>query len=238
VIVGISNFSVFPDSSWAATLMLVVTVGITAVFTWQSGEATRKIARYCICADFVICAILCVNLSSHWLLAREVSAARQGVQERHAEEDREERRRTAEAERQLALKKAEVEADAAKTRLANAERRRLAQLPMPERRSILPAATPEPARAPTIQPLSLVSGSAVAVSIPIVTAPRLTPDQVRESWWWKLTALAFAECFASVLAGAILAGVWEWDRNRDGVPDHLQNLQTGAAGPRETSAGK
>ena len=26
----------------------------------------------------------------------------------------------------------------------------------------------------------------------------------------------------SVLAGAILAGIWEWDRNRDGIPDRLQ----------------
>jgi hypothetical protein len=34
VVVGISNFHVFPDSSWAATIMLVVTVGAAAVFTW------------------------------------------------------------------------------------------------------------------------------------------------------------------------------------------------------------
>ena len=83
VIVGISNLTVFPDSAWAATLMLVTTVAISAIFTWQSGEATPKIARYCIVADFIIAAILCVNLGSHWLLAREVSAAKQGVVERH-----------------------------------------------------------------------------------------------------------------------------------------------------------
>jgi hypothetical protein len=60
------------------------------------------------------------------------------------------------------------------------------------------------------------------VTFPVELAHRLTPEQVRKSWWWKLTALAFAECFASVLAGAILAGIWEWDRNHDGVPDYLQ----------------
>jgi len=42
VVVGVSNFTVFPDSAWAATLMLVVTVGISAVFTWQSGNATLR----------------------------------------------------------------------------------------------------------------------------------------------------------------------------------------------------
>jgi hypothetical protein len=222
VIVGISNFSVFPDAAWLATLMLVVTVGVAAVFTWQSGEATRKIARYCICADFVICAILCVNLGAHWLLAREVSAAKQGVVERHVEEDRDDRRKAADVERQLELKKAEAELAATNIKLQNAERRRLAQLPVAERRSTIQPAKAEPTNAHVIQPLSLVSGPVLAVSVPIGIAPRLTPDQVRESWWWKLTALAFAECFASVLAGAILAGVWEWDRNHDGIPDHLQ----------------
>jgi hypothetical protein len=102
--------------------MLVATVGISSVFTWQSGDATPKIARYCICADFVICAILCLNLAGHWILAREVSAAKQGVVDRHAEEERQDRRAEAEAERQLALKKAEAD-------LTRAEARRLAQLP-------------------------------------------------------------------------------------------------------------
>jgi len=203
IVVGISNFGVFPDSAWAATLMLVVTVGVAGIFTWQSGEATDKISRYCIIADTVIAVILCANLGSHWLLAREVSAARQGVQERHAEENREEERKAAETDRQLALKKAEAD-------LQNAERRRLAALPRSERRSAISAPRVEPK--PTIQPLTIASMGKI----------RQTPEQVRESWWWFLTALAFAECFASVLAGAILAGIWEWDRNRDGIADHLQ----------------
>ena len=210
VIVGISNFTVFPDAAWLATLMLAVTAGIAAVFTWQSGEATRKIARYCICADFVICAILCVNLGCHWLLAREVSAARQGVTERHSEEDRDDRRKSADTDRQLALKKAEAD-------LQEAERRRLRLLPRSERRSAMP--TPEPTNAPIMAPMSLVAAGTVSIS---TLTLRLTPDQVRESWWYKLTALAFAETFASVLAGAILFGMWEWDRNRDSIPDHLQ----------------
>lgn len=211
VVVGISNFGVFPDSAWAATLMLVVTVGIAAIFTWQSGSATQKISRYCIAADFVIAAILCVNLGSHWLLAREVAAAKQGVEERHSEEDREEKRRADDTERQLKLK----EADA---KLQYAEAARLRRLPFSERRSAMSATKSEPTKPPTMQPMTLAPlGGAVAQM-----RAKLSPEQVRESWWWKLTALAFAECFASVLAGAILAGIWEWDRNRDGIADHLQ----------------
>ena len=221
VIVGISNYTVFPDSLWQATLMLAVTVSASAIFTWQSGEATRKISRYCIVADFIICAILCANLAGHWILAREVSAARQGVVERHAEEDRTDARKAADVERQLKLRQAEAELADKQAKLQREERRRLAQLPVSERRSMMSApAAPEPTQMPIIAPMSLVPPGSATAPAPLA---RLTPDQVRESWWWKLTALAIAECVAGVLAGAILAGVWEWDRNHDGIPDHLQN---------------
>ena len=205
LVVGISNFYVFPDSALSATLMLIVTVGVSGIFTYFSGDATARIRRYCIIADVIICLILCVNLGSHWLLAREISASRQGVEERHAEEDREEQRKAAEAERELALRKAEAN-------LQNAERRRLAALPKEERRSALSA----PKASTAIQPHTLAPPDQVRV------LKRLTPEQVRESWWLFLTVLAFAEVFAAVLGGAILAGIWEWDRNHDGIPDHLQ----------------
>lgn len=222
IVVGISNFHVFPDSSWAATIMLALTVGAAAIFTWQSSDATPKIARYCICADFVIAAILCANLAAHWILAREVSAAKQGLVERHTEEDRDDRRAKERNDRELALREADAKVAAENAKLQREERRRLAQLPVGERRSAMSAPKAEPAKPPTVQPMALVAPGAVAsVSIPIVTA-RLTPEQVRDSWWWTLTALAIAEVAASVLAGAILGGIWEWDRNKDGIPDHLQ----------------
>jgi len=207
LMVGISNFHVFPDASLLATLMLVVTAGVAGVFTYFSGDATAKVRRYCILADVAICAILCVNLGGHWILAREVSAARQGVEERHAEEEREERRREAEAQRQLRLKEAEAELVRDQTKVIREERRRLAQLPPGERRSVLKTppkveAAAAPATAATIQPLSLAP-----VETPKTLAPRMTPDEVREKWWWFLTALAIAECAASVLAGVVLSGV-------------------------------
>lgn len=215
--VGISNAYVFPDSFLLATILLIVTVGIAAVFTWFSGEATPKIARYCILADILICAILVVNVGGHWMLAREVSAAKQGVEERHAEEDREEIRKAADVEQRLKLAEAEAKLAKEQAKAAYQERRRLAALPVEQRRSVLSAPKSEPA--PSVSPLSLVPVASAPVA---AIKPKLTPEQVRERWWWFLTALAIAECAASVLAGAILAGVWEWDRNRDGIPDHLQ----------------
>jgi hypothetical protein len=217
VVVGISNFGVFPDSAITATIMLVVTVGVAGIFTWQSGDATPRISRYCICADFVISAILCLNLGAHWLLAREVSAAKQGVEERYAEEDRELRREKAKTELEIARKQADAELAKQNAILQSAEARRLARLPRSERRSALTLQKPEMNPTPTPAPVSLAPAIAK-----IEAAPKPTPDQVRESWWWKLTALAFAETFASVLAGAILAGIWEWDRKRNGILDHLQ----------------
>jgi len=237
LMVGISNFHVFPDASLLATLMLVVTAGVAGVFTYFSGDATAKVRRYCILADVAICAILCVNLGGHWILAREVSTARQGVEARHAEEEREERRREAEAERQLRLKEAEAALVRDQAKVIREERRRLAQLPPSERRSVLRAPTKVeaaamPAAAATIQPIGMAP-----VETPKTLAPRMTPDDVREKWWWFLTALAIAECAASVLAGVVLSGVWEWDRNHYGTPDHLRK-GAGVASPREISAPK
>src|SRR5262249_24551640 len=190
--------------------MLLTTVGVAGVFTYCSGDATANVRRYCIVADIVICLILCLNLGAHWLLAREVSAARQGVEERHSEEDREELRRSAEAERQFALEKGDLD-------VQKEERRRLKLLPVDHRRSTLATPKVEPTKAPLIAPMSLLHPG-----VTVEQATRLTPEQVRQSWWWKLTALAFAECFASVLAGSLLAVAWEWDRDHDEVPDRLQ----------------
>lgn len=230
IFVGYSNFSAFPDSSGLATLMLIITVIIAGVFTWKSNEATRKIQQYCVIADVVICAILCVNMGCHWILVREVSAAKQATVERHTEEDREEARKTADTERQLALKKAEAdlakaEAErAAKSAAAiQAEARRLAQLPRSMRRNSSPVAvaTARPATPETTKADNL---PAEAAPPPATIAPKATEEEVRNRWWWILTTLAFAECFASVLAGAILVGAWEWDRNKDGIADHLQSF--------------
>ena len=230
LMVGISNFYVFPDSSLLATLMLIVTAGVAGVFTYFSGDATVKVRRYCILADVAICAILCVNLGGHWILAREVSAARQGVKERHVEEDRDLQREKAKTEFEIARKNADAVLAKENAKLQNAERRRLANLPIEQRRSVLAAPKVEEQVAATIQPLSLVPIPVTEAKVAVTL--KQTPEQVRERWWWFLTALAIAECAASILAGVILAGVWEWDRNHDGIPDHLQK-PTGVEWPHQ-----
>jgi hypothetical protein len=214
IVVGIGNFKAFPDSFLLATFMLLATVIVSGVFTWKSKDATQKVQRYCLIADILICVILCVNVGGHWIFSREVSGAKQATIERNAEEDRQLERERVRTELEIARKKAEAEAAAANTRLANAEARRLAQLPASERRA-RSAPRREVAPPPVPEPVKTLAAQTTP-------APRLTLEQVYEKWWWFLTALAFAECFASVLAGAVLMAVWEWDRDRDGVPDNLQ----------------
>src|SRR5262245_28436366 len=188
VVVGVSNFKAFPESSFLATIMLLTTVGVAGLFTWKSNHATPKIVRYCIIADIIICALLCVNVGCHWIFSRELSGAKQSTIERHAEEDREEKRKTADAERQLALKKAEAElakADAARAastaKAIAAETRRLAQLPRWMRRDSTPVsaptARPEPTAAETPAPAVEAAATTAAVK------PKVTEEQVRESWW-------------------------------------------------------
>src|SRR5262245_52800590 len=172
IVVGVSNFNAFPDSSFLATVMLLATVGVSGLFTWKSNLATPKIVRYCIVADIVICALLCVNVGGHWIFSRELSGAEQSTVERHAEEDREDGRKKAETERMVALKKAEVElAKAEADRAAKnaqaiaAEERRLTRLPRWMRRDSSPVS------APTVQP-------AVTLPSPIVPVPETnaTPE--------------------------------------------------------------
>src|SRR5262249_56478992 len=98
--------------------------------------------------------------------------------------------------------------------------RRLEHRPAGESRSVLKAqpkvsTSATPAAVVTIQPLSLAP-----VETAKILAHRMTPDEVREKWWWFLTALAIAECASSVLAGVVLSGGWGWDRNPDGITDH------------------
>jgi len=230
--VGISNYYVFYDSFWMATILLAITVGVAAVAAYYSGDATPKVRHYCIIFHLIIGAVLCVNLASHFVLARQISAAKTGVIDRHEEENRQETFRELEANRQAKLL-------AEQRALAEEERKRLraeagrleAMRRMGYRGGYVPPAS-APAPAPTVQAPQLPDSLTKREE---KSAPAKTPEQLQREWNPWLTFWAFADVFISVLGGLILAGRWEWDRNHDGVADHLQKPNEF---PHEVDAGK
>lgn len=236
IAVGISNYYVFYDSFWMATILLIMTVGVAAVTAYYSGDATEKIRRYCIVFHLVIGVFLCINLASHFVLAREVSAALEGVESRHTEEDRQEGFKQADAERQAKLIAEQRALEEARQRALRAEAAKLNAMRRMGYRGDGVAVLPPPAPAPTIE----------APKIEVSEAPRAkreekhvtpkSPEQIRREWNAWLTFWAFADVFASVIGGLILAGRWEWDRNRDGIPDHLQHTAPPLTSPFTTDA--
>lgn len=232
IAVGISNYFVFYDSFWMATILLIMTVGVAAVTAYYSGDATQKIRRYCIIFHLVIGIFLCINLASHFVLAREVSAAKEGVVSRHEEEDRQEVFKQAEASRRAKLMAEQRALEDARQKALRAEAAKLnAMRRMGYRGDGIPLAPPAPAptiEEPKINETPIVKGKGD------VATPK-TAEQIRREWNAWLTFWAFADVFASVIGGLILAGRWEWDRNRDGIADHLQQpILTGSTWDEET----
>lgn len=220
--VGISNYYVFYDSFWMATILLAITVGVAAVAAYYSGDATPKVRHYCIIFHLVIGSVLCVNLASHFVLARQISAAKTGVQDRHEEENRQETFRQLEAERQSKLIAEQVALAEAERKRARAESARFEAMRRMGYRggytgpssAPIPAPAVEEVKAPTL-PESLTKREEKR------EVPK-TPEQLQKEWNPWLTFWAFADVFISVLGGLILAGRWEWDRNHNGIPDNQE----------------
>lgn len=222
VLIGISNFRVFKDSWIEATIMLVLTVVVTAVFIWNSSKATPKVAKYCHVCGFAAALTLGVNLGGHWLMTREYIAAEKVVASRREEEDRTEKRRAAEDQRALMLKKADLELIRSTQAAIDSDRARLRQLPWYERRSAI-ASAPAPAPAPAPEVVASVSAPAPAMPVGVEKVveviKRLTPEEVINKWSWFLTIMAYVDAAVSVVLGGLLFAVWEWDRNGNGVND-------------------
>src|SRR5262245_23624611 len=177
VAVGISNYFVFYDSFWMATILLVMTVGVASVTAYYSGDATQKIRHYCILFHLIIGVVLCVNLASHFVLARQVSAAKEDVTDRHEEEDRQEVFKQAEAERtarliaeQRALEEARQKALRAEAAKLNAMRR------MGYRGDGVSVSSP-PLPAPTIE----ISAAPITKGKGKAESPK-SPEQIRREW--------------------------------------------------------
>ncbi len=221
-LIGISNFRVFKDSWLEATIMLVLTVVVTAVFIWNSAKATPKVAKYCHVCGFAAALTLGVNLGGHWLMTREYIAAEKVVSDRREEEDRTEQRRAAEDQRALMLKQADLELIRSTRAAIDADRARLRNLPWEERRSAIASApAPAPAPAPEISAPASMSAPVVPVGVEKVVEviKRLTPEEVINKWSWFLTIMAYVDAAVSVVLGGLLFAVWEWDRNGNGIND-------------------
>jgi|SRR5262245_3949397 len=190
-LVGISNFNVFPTTYWQATIMLLITVIVAGLFTWHARNATQKTWKYVMIFHLILCSVLCANVVCHWLLAREVNAARDAVTARHVEEDR-------------ALDR-ELKLNESRTGLINAERNAIRHLPFDQRRSSVFPST------------GTVNGQSA-------NQLGMTEEDVKTGWFPWLTWLTIAEVSAAIFLGAILMCVWEWDRNKNGIPDHLEEL--------------
>jgi hypothetical protein len=218
--VGISNYIAYPESFWLATILLAVTVGIAGVVAWYSGDATAKVARYCIILHLTIGVVLAINLASHFILAREVSGARMGVQDRHVEEDRQNKFREDETARkkQLLAEQRELEKERARAlrmeAIRNDSARRLGYRP-PIASNPIPASTVNALPVPT---------AAVIEEAAKPSVKRMSPEEVLGHWRNWLTAWAFVDMFISILGGLILVGRWEWDTNHNGIPDNIEKL--------------
>lgn len=225
--VGISNFNVFPDTWLLVTLILVTTVGVACAFTGLASRATRKVLRYCVVADVIIAGVLVANLAAHLVLTREISAANQDVSERRAEDAIQDKREDERMQREIMRANAKAKFAESQARLAdsqaklqNAEAVRLARLPRSQRRSALAASSSIEWQEPTAQ----IEPGEKPDAIERVKVAIRTPTEIRAAWWPLLIALAIAECVASVLAGAILMAAWEWDKNGNGIADHLEGV--------------
>lgn len=217
ILLAVANAQVFPESTWLATGMVLVSVGIAGIFTVASAYATPHVRRYMLFAHLALCLVMGANLACHWVLSREVSGARQSVAERRADEDRAEERRkaaVADAERLLA---AQRELSQAEARRLNAEARRnytARQLGLSVSPSFRRAAPPQ-------APISLAP-VIPELPHPAESSPVVTVEQVMAKWNPRLIYFAIADFLVSLVAFGIALLLWEWDKDGDGVPDHRQ----------------
>jgi hypothetical protein len=230
----VANNQVFPDSSWLATGMVLTTFGVAVIFAVASSYATDKVRKYVLMAALVLAVELAANLAVHWVLSREVSGAKQATTARHDEEDRAEARREAEAKRQkelmaqqkelLAEQKALTAETARQLRyeaIRNDSARRLGiRAPRGATVTTPPSA---PIVAPTIESTVEPITEPTAKADGQIKEPPKTVEQVMAKYSGWLLVFAIIDLLSSVVAFGVCALLWEWDRNRNGIPDHLEN---------------
>lgn len=207
-VVGFSNKEIFPGMWEIMTALLVITVGAAALTHDMADEPDTTLRQFGLVAVVALGAVLYLNCISHVTYRREIEASGQGVQELHAEQDRQNKLAEDAARRQVEL------ANAEKARL-DAQRRVLVQLPTSQRRNVpltsaLPSTNPaQPEPAPQILEAS---------------APKETPAQIRDKWNPRLLWLLVIETGMAILGLLVLFAVRHWDGDENGVPDWLQRV--------------
>jgi len=219
IAVGISNKQVFAAAFPIATIGLIVTVGVSLVVTYFSGNAAPRTRRYAILLDIVIAVILCLNFLFHFQLAREIAAADEAKTARVEDNKQFQEDLDRDVQRRVALAGADAERLKAESENLDKQRRLLVQVPVEQRRFYAPKST-----SPQLPAATSTPAFTSKVTTAIVAAVEIkSPEQVRMEWFGWLFWAAAAEIFAAVLGGMVLLGVWQWDVNGDGIPDDQQS---------------
>lgn len=218
--IAYSTWHVFRDAFPIIALLLVISVGVSAWTVVQADEPDSRLRQAGLAAKFALAVIGFLNLGAHVQIAREMSAAKESTQERHAEEDREQERRDREAKREAFRAEARAKELGAQKEAMTAEARLNNSLPVRQRKRTVAA---DMAASPTPDPLAPTSSPAPATAQKMTTAAA-TPEQVRDSWAWWVFFLTILESFVAVVGGAGLLVMRHWDADGNGVPDWIERL--------------
>lgn len=213
--IAYSTWHVFRDAFPIISLLLVISVGVSAWTVVQSDEPDTRLRQAGLAAKFALAVIGFLNLGAHVQIAREMSGAKEGIVERHTEEDREQARLDAQARRDKLVAEARAAEIAAQKDAMRAEAYLNNSLPVRQRkRTVTVTATP------TSDPLA-----PAAISTPAVGAvASISPDKVREGWSWWVFFLTIIESFVAVVGGAALLVMRHWDGNGNNVADWIERL--------------
>jgi len=226
-IIALSTYRSFHSSFEIIGIMLAIVVGVSAWILHNSDEPVAEIRNFGLNVKFVLSIVLFINLACHIAISRELSAAAESRTERHEEEDRAEKKRDAETKRKAQLAAAETERLRAEAEYARNEARRLAQLPVSQRK-VKPGQPSEPVTAGTTGAVVEPTPKSEKAQVVIANA-----DEIRQTWSPWLFLLAAVESLVAVVGGARLLKLLHWtDSNNNGVRDWVEQLSESDAQTR------